>query len=99
MHTSNFAFYRKCTTSTLVFLLYFLAFFLPYVIGFFNLMYSTRLFFSANVSILGQNNKFIITDYHEFYNAMESLGTVLSTDSFTQNLNCLLDNTGTSMIT
>jgi len=96
MHLSKFAFYRKCTATTLIVLFYFLAFFLPYFIGFFNLMFSTRLFYPATVNVLGQTNKVIITDYNDFYDSISKYGTLTSIDPLSKNLNCLIDNKGSN---
>ena len=74
MHLSNFAFYRRCTLVFFVFLLYFLAFFLPYMIGFYHLIDNTRLFFPVTVNILGQTHRFIAPNYDIFLEAVNSLG-------------------------
>jgi len=91
IHLSNYAFYRKCTSIITILLLYFLAFFIPYMIGFYNLITSTRLFFPATLNILGQNHKFIITNYEVFQSAVNSLGTITSTTQVTNTLKCILD--------
>ena len=74
MERSPFAFYRKCSVATLTLTLYFFAFFLFYIEGFYHLMSNTRLFFGANVNVLGQNHRVIITSYHDFNNAVNSHG-------------------------
>jgi hypothetical protein len=94
MQLSQFAFYRKCTLISLVLLLYFLAFFLPYMIGFFNLMNNTRLFFPVTTTILGQSHRFIAPDYDIFINSVNSLGNITSVSQVTNGLNCALDDTG-----
>ena len=95
MQLSSFAFYRECTVALVICLLYFLAFFLPYIIGFFNLLSTTQLFFTAYVNVLGQNHRVIIKDYYDFEKALSGLGTLSSTDPITNVLGCLLDDTGT----
>lgn len=95
MHTSNYAFYRKCTVVFVIVTLYSLAFFIPYLIGFFNLINNTRLFFPATVNILGQYHRFIIPNYHDFDYALAQMGTITSLTQITDNLGCLVDDTGT----
>lgn len=95
MHLSQFAFYRKCTLVTLVLFLYFFAFFLPYLVGFFDLINSTRLFFPVTTNIVGQTHRFIAPNYNTFNTAVQNLGVITSTDPITKNLSCVLDNNGT----
>jgi hypothetical protein len=94
MHLSQFAFYRKCTVVSLVLTLYFLAFFLPYMIGFFDLISNTRLFFPVTVNILGQTHRFIAPNYDHFIDAVSNLGTLTSTDQVVNGLSCVMDDTG-----
>jgi hypothetical protein len=94
MYLSQFAFYRKCTLVFLVFSLYFLAFFLPYIIGFFNLINNTRLFFPVTVNVLGQAHRFIAPNYEIFLNAVNSLGAIQSVSQITNGLSCVLDDNG-----
>lgn len=95
MHLSNFAFYRKCTVMTVTITLYFLMFFLPYFAGFFRLISNTRLFFLANVNILGQNHRFIIPNYQIFQTAIAPLGVIKSTSQLTDfPLFCAMDDKG-----
>lgn len=64
------------------------------MIGFFDLMNTTRLFFPVSVTILGQPHRFIAPNYDIFVKAVSNLGTITSTDQITTGLNCLMDDTG-----
>jgi hypothetical protein len=99
MYLSQFAFYRKCTLVLLIFSLYFLAFFLPYIIGFFNLINNTRLFYPVTVNILGQTHRFIAPNYETFLNAVKGLGTITSVSQISDGLSCVLDDNGNILST
>lgn len=94
MYLSQFSFYRRCTLVVLVLTLYFLAFFLPYMIGFYHMINNTRLFFPVTVNILGQTHRFIAPNYDVFLNAVNSLGTLTSVSQITSGLSCALDDYG-----
>ena len=99
MQLSSFAFYRECTVAISIVLLYFLVFFLPYMVGFFKLMSTTQLFFSAYFNVLGQNHRTIITNYNTFQTAFASLGALNDTTPITNTLGCILDDTGKIIFT
>jgi len=61
-------------------------------------MSTTQLFFSAYFNVLGQPHRTIITNYNTFQTALNSLGTLNSTTQITDNLGCILDDTGNSFI-
>ena len=64
--------------------------------GFFDIMSTTQLFFSAYFNVLGQSHRTIITNYNTFQTALNSLGALNSTTPITDNLGCILDDTGRS---
>lgn len=94
MHLSSFAFYRECTVAVVISLLYFLVFFLPYISGFFGLISTSQLLFPAFVSVLGQNHRVIITNYDDLNKAIAAQGTLSSLSQVSDNMGCLIDDTG-----
>jgi hypothetical protein len=95
LHLSNFAFYRECTVAITISLFYFLVFFLPYVMGFFNLISTSQLLFPAVINVLGQNHRVIITNYDNFNRALAQQGTISSMSQISNEMGCLIDDTGT----
>jgi hypothetical protein len=73
LHTSSYSLYRRCTATLVILGLYFFAFFLPYLIGFFNLISNTRLFYPLKINVLGQSHKVIVPNYDTFLNAFSAL--------------------------
>ena len=94
LHLSSFAFYRQCTVAIVISLFYFLAFFLPYLSGFFGLISTTQLLFPAFVNVLGQNHRVIITNYDDFNKALAAQGTISSLSQISDGMGCLIDDTG-----
>ena len=76
-------------------LFYFLAFFLPYLSGFFDLISTTQLFFPAFVNVLGQNHRVIITSYDDLTKGLAAQGTITSVSQISGSMGCLIDDTGT----
>jgi hypothetical protein len=64
--------------------------------GFFKLISTTQLFFSAYFNVLGQTHRTIIINYKTFQTALNSLGALNSTSPVTDTLGCVLDDTGSS---
>lgn len=80
-------------------LFYFLAFFLPYLIGFFDLMSKTQLFFSAYFYILGKKHRAIISNYDDFLAGLNRLGPLNDVSQVSDGMGCLIDDTGKCLIT
>jgi hypothetical protein len=66
LEKSNFSSYRQCTMVVVGLLFYFLAFFLVYMNGLYNLLAHTRLFVKVEVNILGQMQSVIVPNYDQF---------------------------------
>lgn len=69
-------------------------FFLPYIIGFFNLISKTQLFFSVVINVLGQNHRVIIPNYDIFNQAFNQLGTISTLSQVSDSMGCLIDDKG-----
>lgn len=64
------------------------------MVGFFDLVSQTRLFFPVTVNVLGQTHRFIAPNYDTFMNAVSNLGNLTQTSQITNGLSCVMDDTG-----